>query len=438
MGLIDDKKNVFTTIGAYTSFMERSKNQKNDGTNLFPSINNKKDVVPYLLDVLKVVVGSDALKQLTGDLFVKFTDIAEPQIKETLKKQLIQHNSGSQLPSYFKSTGSGIDVPVKDIDVFGKLKTNPTSSAGSLLYGSTDTFDSKAYEAITLDRTPVVYKNVSITYNSTTDKFNFKATNASSSQNIGQWLGNYIDDTVIIEKKEFLTNVMNAVYGSVTSNQNKTVEQVYNELQVSKLIDQLLQDDDSFEISQSDYDALLEQAQALIDGVVYYDMGCGIIGAELPLGDMIGLIQQISGSTDTFAVGNLVEGTIEQSTANIQETQQENKETIKDGFFQRIIKMVQQILAQLMTSSPQVRMLQAIISAFESPTGTPKIGDPKTDMKKFKIFIKCLLNDLMRMINQFIFELIVSFLIAMLVPIVKRIIQEKINQYVGILKSLIS
>jgi len=342
MGLIDDKKNVFTTIGAYTSFMERSKNQKNDGTNLFPSINNKKDVVPYLLDVLKVVVGSDALKQLTGDLFVKFTDIAEPQIKESLKKQMIQHNSGSQLPAYFKSTGSGIDIPVKDIDVFGKLKTNPASSTGSLLYGTTDTFDSKAYEAFTSGFT--TYNNVEIRYDSITDKFNFKATPASSTQNIGQWLGNYIDDTVIINKKEFLTNVMNAVYGSVTANQNKTVEQVYNELQVSKLIDQLLQDDDSFEISQSDYDTLLEQAQALIDGVVYYDMGCGIIGAELPLDDMVDLIQQISGSTDSFAVGNLIEGTIEQSTANIQETQQENKETIKDGFFQRIIKMVQQIL----------------------------------------------------------------------------------------------
>jgi hypothetical protein len=438
MGLIDDKKNVFTTIGAYTSFMERSKNQKNDGTNLFPSINNKKDVVPYLLDVLKVVVGSDALKQLTGNLFVKFTDIAEPQIKETLKKQLIQHNSGSQLPNFFKTTGNGIDVPVKDIDVFGKLKTNPTSSAGSLLYGSTDTFDSKAYEAITLDGTPVEYNNVLITYNSATDKFNFKTTNASSSQNIGQWLGNYINNTIIIDKKEFLTNVMNGVYGSVTSNQNKTVEQVYNELQVSKLIDQLLQDDDSFEISQSDYDALLEKAQALVDGVVYYDMGCGIIGAKLPLDDMIDLIQQVSGSTDTFAVGNLIEGTIEKSTENIQDIQQENKETIKDGFFQRIIKMIQQILAQIITTSPQIRMLQAIISAFESPTGTPKIGDPKTDMKKFKIFIKCLIKDLMRMINQFIFELIVSFLIAMLVPIVKKLAQEKINQYVGILKSLIT
>lgn len=436
MGLIDDKKNVFTTIGAYTSFMESSKNQKNGETNLFPSISNKKDVVPYLLDVLKVVVGSDALKQLTGNLFTKFTDIAEPQIKETLKKQMIQHNSGSQLPTFFKTTG--INVPVKDIDIWGKLKTSPSSSTGSLLYGATNTFDAMAHQAIVNDGTPATYNNVEIRYDSTLDEFNFKSTPASSTQNIGEWLGSYIDDTVVIEKKEFLTNVMNSVYGSVTSNQNKTVEQVYNELQVSKLIEQLVDDDDSFEISQSDYDALLQQAQALIDGVVYYDMGCGMISAELPFDDMVGLIQNISGSTDSFDVGNRVENTIEQSTGNIEETQKENKETIKDGFFQRIIKMVQQILAQLMTSSPQVRMLQAIISAFESPTGTPKIGDPKTDMKKFKVFLKCLLNDLKKMINKFIFELIVSFLIAMLAPIVKRIIQEKINQYVGILKSLIS
>lgn len=436
MGLIDDKKNVFTTIGAYISFMERIKNQKSDVTNLFPSISNKKDVVPYLLDVLKVVVGSDALKQLTGNLFTKFTDIAEPQIKETLKKQMIQHNSGSQLPTFFKTTG--INVPVKDIDIWGKLKTSPSSSTGSLLYGATNTFDAMAHQAIVNDGTPATYNNVEIRYDSTLDEFNFKLTPASSTQNIGEWLGSYIDNTVVIEKKEFLTNVMNSVYGSVTSNQNKTVEQVYNELQVSKLIEQLVDGDDSFEISQSDYDALLQQAQALIDGVVYYDMGCGMISAELPFDDMVGLIQNISGSTDSFDVGNRVENTIEQSTGNIEETQKENKETIKDGFFQRIIKMVQQILAQLMTSSPQVRMLQAIISAFESPTGIPKIGDPKTDMKKFKVFIKCLLNDLMIMINKYIFELIVSYLIAMLAPIVKRIIQEKINQYVGILKSLIS
>jgi hypothetical protein len=44
MGLIDQKKSVFTTIGSYTSMMQSG--TMPDTTNLFPSINNKKDIVP--------------------------------------------------------------------------------------------------------------------------------------------------------------------------------------------------------------------------------------------------------------------------------------------------------------------------------------------------------------------------------------------------------
>ena len=79
MGLIDQKKDVFTTIGAYTSMMNAG-NLPNI-TNLFPSINNKKDIVPYLLDILKVVVGTDALQQLTGKLFTDFITKIEPDLK---------------------------------------------------------------------------------------------------------------------------------------------------------------------------------------------------------------------------------------------------------------------------------------------------------------------------------------------------------------------
>jgi hypothetical protein len=70
MGLLDQKKNIFTTIGAYTSMAQSG--SMPDTTNIFPSINNKKDIVPLLLDVMKVVVGTDALQQLTGQLFTKF------------------------------------------------------------------------------------------------------------------------------------------------------------------------------------------------------------------------------------------------------------------------------------------------------------------------------------------------------------------------------
>jgi len=434
MSLMDSKKNIFTTIGAYSSLKE----ERNlpDTTNLFPSVNNKKDVVPFLLDVLKTVVGSEALKQLTGELFTNFIDGAEPQLKTALKKQMIQYNAGDGLPTYFKTTG--VSVPVKNIDVYGKLKTNPSSAEGSLLFNnSTPNFDKSAYNAIVNAGTDVSYNNILINYNSTTDSFTFKPTVASSSGTIGEWLGDYIDDTVIINKKEFMTNVMNSVYGTISTVQDKTIEQTFQELQVSKLIDQLIDDDDSFEISQDDYDALLQKAKELVDGIIYYDMGCGVIGATLPLSGMTNLISTISGSTDSFVVGNAVEATIDESTVDTQDTADANRATIKDGFFQRLIKAITNILAQALTTTPQIRALLAIISAFEN-NGTVKISSPKDDMKNFKIFLNCVIKEAMKMINEFIFNLIVVFLVALLAPIIKKIIQEKINQFVGVIKSLIT
>jgi len=434
MSLMDNKKNVFTTISAYTSLKQERKLPNT--TNLYPSVNNKKDVVPFLLDVLKTVVGSDALKQLTGELFTNFIDNVEPQLKTSIKKQTIQYNAGDGLPTYFKTTG--ISVPVKNIDIYGKFKTSPTSQGGSLLYDTSQpSFDNSARQAIQNAGTDTIYNNMIINYNAPSDSFIFKPTIASSSGTIGNWMGDFVDDAVIINKKEFLTNTMNAVYGSVSASQGKTVEQIYQELQISKLIEQLINDKDTFEITQDEFDALLQKAKELVDGIVYYDMGCGVIGATLPLSGMTNLIAQISGSTDSFAVGNLVEATIDKSTTGIQETADENKATIKDGFFQRLIKAITNILAQAVTVSPQIRALLVIISAFEN-NGVVQIGNPKDDLKKFKIFLNCIIKEAMKMINEFIFNLVVTFLIALIAPIIKTIIREKINQYVGIIKSLIS
>jgi len=427
MGLIDDKKNVFTTIGAYTSLIQNQ--NKTNTTNLFPSINNKKEIVPYLLDTLKVVVGSSALKDLTGKLFTEFIDDVEPKLKESLKKQFINSNSGNALPS-----NTSVSAPVKKIDLFGKFKSNPNSKGGSLLWDkSTPSFDNLAYQAIVNDGTDTDYNNLTIRYNSNSDNYTFKP--KSSSGTIGQWISDYIDNTTIINKKEFMTNVMDSVYGSVASTQGKTLEELIEELKIKKTLEQLIDDNDSFEISQNDLDALLQQAQALLNGVVYYDMGCGTIGASLSIDDMTNLISKISGSTDSFAVGNAVEATVDQST-NGDTIATENKQTVKDGFFQRIIKVITLAITQAMTTSPQIRMLLIMMNFFQS--GDPQVdNNSNNDLKNFKVFLKCIISEAMKMINEFIFNLVVSFLIAMLVPIIKKIIKEKVNQYIGIIKSLI-
>jgi hypothetical protein len=442
MALIDNKKNVFTTIGSYVSFMERTASQIDETTNRYPSINNKNDVVPFLLDVLKTVVGTDALKQLTGELLTTFIATAETQIKTVLKKQLTQFNAGDGLPSYFQSGGTGISIPVKDIDVYGKFAQTVVPDAkaqiDSLLFDtSMPNFDEAMKNAIANDGTVTPFGSALIMkYNSNTDKITFWE-NPALGSTIGTFVTTFINDMVIINKKEFLTNVLNAFYGSITAKQGKSVQQVYNELQVAKQIEQLFNGDDSFETTADEYDELQQQAQALVDGIVYYDLGCGLMEAEFPLTGMTALIAKISGSTDSFVTANAIESSLDQSTANNPETTAENKQTIRDSFFQRIIKMIQQMLAQITSTSPQIRAIQAIVSAFEN-NGITKIGNPVNDLKHFKILIKCLIKEIMKMINEYIFKLVVSFLVGILVPVIQKIIQEKINQYVGIVKSLIT
>ncbi len=424
------KKDVFTKIGSYVAFSQRTKTKADETTNLYPSVNNKKDIVPFMLDILKTVAGTEALKDLIGKLFTDFVDDAEPQLKDALKKQTIQYNAGDELPTYFKSGGTGVTVPAKGIDV------NNDTENDLLRDSSKPGFNDQLRDAYANPGTEVVGATTIIKYNASTDMLTFKE-NPALGTTIGGWVTAFIDDIAIINKKEFLTKVMDNVYGSVTASQGKSVEQVYEELQVKKQIAQLIDDNDSFEITQDEYDALLQQAQALVDGVIYYDMGCGIIAASLPLSGMTNLIMQISGSTDSNFVGNAVAGTVDESTSDDNaETTTENKATIKDGFFQRLIKAITEELAFAITTAPQIRALLAITSAFQN-NGIAKTGNPKDDQKNFKVLLNCLVKDVMKMINEFIFNLVVSYLIALLTPIIKKVIQEKINQFINILKSLV-
>jgi len=118
MSLADNKRSVFTTIGSYTSLIQEGKPSLQ--TDLFPSINNKDDIVPFLLDVLKTVAGTEAIKETIGGMFSTLVNEVEPQLKTVLKKQFILSNSDQLLPSDFMD--NGITVPVKTIDVNGKLK----------------------------------------------------------------------------------------------------------------------------------------------------------------------------------------------------------------------------------------------------------------------------------------------------------------------------
>jgi len=230
---------------------------------------------------------------------------------------------------------------------------------------------------------------------------------------------------------------MDYIFGSVTSNQNKTDEQIKNELEVDKLLEQLIDNNDSFQISQEDLDAIEKKANDLINGITYYDMGCGVISANLSLSGMSSLISNISGSTNGFEIANAIENSIDQASNSDQQSTDENKETIKDGFFNKIIKIFVVKISNSLTTAPQIRMLLGISSSFQN-NGNVILTKTKDDLQKYKVIIKCIINDIIKLVGEFIFNLAVSYLIKLLTPIIKKIIKEKINQFKRIIKSLIS
>jgi hypothetical protein len=429
MALADEKRKVFTKIGAFTSLIKEGKKKRQ--TDLFPSINSKKDAIPFLLDVLKTTAGTEAIKEAIGVLFTKVLDTAEPQLKNALKKQFIQPNSGELMPS------TEISIPVKDIDTNGKLKISPTdtSRGGNLLYDtSVPNFDSLARDAIvTGNDIAFAPCNMNIKYDVGADSLKFKP--ISTGMNVGDYFTNYIDNAQIINKKEIVSNVMDGIYGTLTKIQNKTVEQVYEELQIEKMLQNALDGNDSFEISQDEYDGLLERANEMVGGVLNYDMGCGIISAELSLNDLNDLVTTISGSTDPFVVGNAIEGTIDQSTTGDTETVAENRQTIRDGFFKKIIDGLLVKLLRSLTTAPQVRAILAILN-FHLNDGQVIIGKATDDMKKLKTFIKCMIKEISELVIKFIFDLAISYLIILLKPVIQKFLKEKVSQYVQIIKSL--
>lgn len=435
MSLSGNKRNVFTTIGAYTSMQQQG--DLPDLKNTFSSVNNKKDVLPFLLDIMKVVKGSDGMTELTGQLFTDFTENAEPQAKSALKNQTIQSNAGDPIPNQFKSSGSGITVPAKDIDLFGKLKTNPDSQAGGLLYSdNSNTFDKSAYDAVSNSGTFVPYNNMQIRYNENADTFTVKST--SDSGTIGDWTAGFIDNTQFIDKKEVITSALDSMYGTITANQGKSEQEILNQLKIDMILGKIVAGEEDLTISSNELNELMKRSQDLQAGLLNYDFGCGIVGVSLTLDELEDTISRISGSTDAFAVGNIINDTVEDSFGEDEEAFNQNQETIKDGFFYRLINGIYLVFIKSLSMTPQARMIQAVITAFQNDGISTLTSDFSIDVENMKTFYKCIVKELLKMLNEFIYTIIIILLIQLLKPVVRKIIKEKINSYLGILKSLVS
>jgi hypothetical protein len=78
-------------------------------------------------------------------------------------------------------------------------------------------------------------------------------------------------------------------------------------------------------------------------------------------------------------------------------------------------------------------MIMSIISSFKN--GEIDLKDAKDDLKKYKTLIMCLIKEALKMFVEYIFNLTIAILLKLVEVVIKKIVKEKITQYVGIMKS---
>ena len=427
--IINKKEGVFSKIGAWVSMQqEKPMPQLNSS---FPSVNNKEDIVPYLLDVLKVVVGTDALMLLIGEMFTDLIDEITVPLKKSTENSVTQPNSAEQVPSDFML--NGYTFKIKDIDFFEVAQIDPSSTAGSLMCDVENVnFNYSLYQACAAPGVPKDFGVIKMTYNENDNTINFKPV---SGMTIGDFFKGFIAAMVLIDKKVFMASVLNLFYGTITANLNKSVEQVAQELIVQKQIEDAINGNTSFTVSPDSYDEIWKKAQELANGTVYYDLGCGLLEAKLGMSALTETLGNTSGSTDPFYVANQMYSTVPKSMREVAPRANENQETIKDGFCQQLIKLITDTIVNAVTTAPQYRAIQGIVSAIGN-LGQSKLGNPTEDLKEFRTMIMCNVNAAMELIVRFIFGIVVTYLMKLLTPIAQKIVIERINQYIEILRSL--
>jgi len=435
MSLINDKKSIFTEIGAFNS-ISSSVELPNPSTSL-SSINNGKDIGAFLLDILVTLVGSEVLKSVTGELLGDFITETKPALKDSLRSQLIDFNGGDGLPTEF--VNNGYTIPAKDIDVYGKLKTDPASDIGSQIYdgeSSTNSFDRKAYQAIVTPNTEVTYGVLTILYNDVTDEFTFKP--VVTSQSIAQFISSFITDMNLFDRKTFITEVLNVIFGTKSAAQGKSEQEIFEESKINKTLQNFIDEREILTISDDELVELQNEARQISQGFTEVNIGCcDVLRGSMTVEDMTDLNERFRNASNPDEAGNILsDGVIGSFQGEDAPDAEENQQTINDGIIKRIINAILKILSIAVTTTPEARFILLVARGFKN-NDVIESSSPVSDLINFKVLIKCLIKKVKELIFEFLFDLVKEQLIKLIIPISKRILREKINQYIGVLRTLI-
>jgi hypothetical protein len=428
--IIKGKKDIFNQISVFTSLKDIEL-KPNNQFNSIGSINNSKDIVPFLLDLSTSLVGSDGLENKFGLLFTQFISEYEVKSKELIKNQFSGVNSNQQLPSSF--VNNGINIPIKNLDDSGNLKTSKTDPLGELIYDDTsDNLTTKLKNSIISPGSNIQYNNLNIVYNENTQSINVKPL---GSVTVSSFIQQYINNIPKVNKKEIVSDILNNIYGLKSKLQNKTTSEIRKEVEIDFIIDKII-NDDSLSFNEDDILEINKISDELFKGFNEIDLGCGFIINEITEEELIDISNSIASSNDPFLISNSVNDLFLNSLD--ENSDESNTTNLKDSFIKRLINLLKARIIKDIIFSPDKKLLFYLNKSIQSNQNIDFNKNSIDFISENLNLINCITDEIKSLFIEYIFNLVKTEILEVTKPALQLIIKEKINNYSIILKSLLN
>jgi hypothetical protein len=373
MSIKDKKQKVFGEIAAAKTLVDGLPKLKK--TNSFPSVNNGNDIILFLSDLVKSLVGQKEFINVIVETLTKYLDKFEKALKLTIKvvlRNLISCGLNPSIPDFLKPTGGGVVVKVEKIDFFGQLKIDPNTPIGGLLYNDITPNLTESSDFNTFLYGVIQDKNITHTWQDILDiKFEDIGTGMNPNnclvikinenylnKSLNQLNDDYVDSLTILDANKIVNSIIDILFGSISVKVNKTRKQLEKEAEINDIIDRLANadindeiNDDYFTFTNSEVARQQEIANDRKNGIVKVKTSVEI-NTTMPIEELTSLNENYATTSNLVEKRTVLTDSLNSMADNLasQIPNNQDKQTVKIGFISEVLKSLIKSIANILIS----------------------------------------------------------------------------------------
>lgn len=445
MSVINKKKKVVGKIGAAKTLTDGMPKLKLSSS--LSSINNNGDSITFLTDLIKSLIGFQALVTTVVETLTNALPKIETEIKNSLKtelKSIVSCGVDPSLPTWIQSTSAGIVIEVRKIDFLNMLRTDPNSVAGRLMYNDVTTpltnstdLNTFLYEVIqnpaTVYQWPQTNPILNITFNdlgtggNPNNTLTITAAPAYNSKTLTDLNNDFIDSLQLLNSANVLNKIMDIIYGTVSSVAGISQKVLESEQKINGVVDKIVDDVNKGPINDSAFTFTREETLKQQNEAAARKRGVKNIkttnefASSVPIDSLTSYNQQLSSATTLVQQKNVISTNLNNmanfSTANVPNPS--DVVSSKLNFIQQIIVSIIKSIINIILSPKVILVFLINYKIVYGPTAT--FSDPIDFIKKNKN----LFTNIMKVISAELIKILLSIALKEISLLVAKSIAKK-------------